>query len=449
MSVGFLPPAYPPDLLKVLVHQSQPLREFAEADRVAAEKLSRLDGALAPALYQSGGLLDEQTLDIFFASPLPDAPLAATLKTQANAAGLNPSVETPKSTRQKKIHAAKISDRETVQTNEKHPYQKADVKKTPVSKQVEAEPVASTEAQSAGDKPQNEDIAHRLYQKVTVLQQANRSTDATPKPRPNQTFGKTICDKKTSAKNSTKAQIKRKRDTADIESNQSKKTRDIKILKSEKYFIDRRKAEKLLADKWGQMAWNSVIKTDGRSASSEQIFDSENKNRSNPTITEQSTAETKLEKKLAQILDKKNSSGEQINSSELLLTANPSKTKKLTSSGHDAHQKKALPVANAEPSNAHDYKPGEIVSVKAEGLVGLRGLAARAEESEAVAPASGLARNGSAHRSQPAQASHAIGGLPTTPEQGGGGKALQIAELAETLAEEARRAGINLEQFQP
>ncbi len=557
MSDVFFPFPPRPDLLTDLSNQSQAVRQFAVTEREAGEMLSQLSNVLDPALYQAGGLLNEQILEPFFANPLPDAPLAAALRSQADPEVRPALDEPPFSLKRRKISGESFLHKASAQDEAKTQHQKPQKRKQWESYHAEFEPTASTERQSANSQQHSSKITPTIQQKVTVLQESKTRIDSNiGQQQANAAMKFAGRERKAGAKarriekpdalspQQTQLKAERKNSGMSIESQAispqqaaeilgkrwkhqawksplitSGKSAQIGLLGDDKNqtgsdqsemssrvgqqqakavmkFADRgrkagakaRKTEKpdalspqqtqlkaerknsgggiesqaispqqageILEKKWRHQAWKSPIITSGKSAQIGLPSDDENQTGSGQNEIPLRTTEKQLEQKVAQFQDRKFDAGERRESLDAALIGKPQRGKNLTPDTNEAPQQKSLTDLNREQAHAHAFTPAPSTSPKPEGLVGLRGLAARAAANESAAPIAGSNQGRTAVDQAPASVQGQAPGSAVAQTSSSGPtnnttRAVSVSELAELIAQEAKRAGINLEQFQP
>lgn len=450
MSDMFSPLPLKSDLLTALINQSQPVRHFTVAEKEAGETHSHLSEALDPALYQAGGLLNEQTLEPFFANPLPDAPLAAAIKTQPNPE-LTPSIaEPPFSPKKKKDSGEGFLNNTLVQAKTKVQRQKPQTKKQLEPKRAETEQTAATEHQSSANQIHSSKTTQTIQRKVRGLEEARQGVDSGFEQQQANAVAQ-FADRERKA--GAKARNIGKPDAVSVRQVQQKTERKSSGGSIEKKAINRHQAVEILEKKWKSQAWNSPLKTSGKSAHDGLLPDEENQLRSCQSEMPLLDTEVQIEQKVAQILDQRSDAGERKKSLDTSVMGRSQHEKKLTPDTNRALRQASLTDVDSEQVDTGAFTPAPSTPTKPEGLVGLRGLAARAARNKTIASAPGLAQSSTLddHAEATAQGQPPGSTVSQSSErnQTNSTRALSVSELAELIAQEAKRAGINLEQFQP
>ena len=451
MSDVFFPRTPGSDLLTALIHQSQSVRRFGVTEWEAGETLALLSEALDPALYQAGGLLNEQTLEPFFANPLPDAPLAAALKTRSDSELTPPVDESPFSPKQKKDSGDEILNNTSAQAGTKTQRQKPHKNKQWASNHTEIEHTESAEQQSAHRQRHSSRITQTIQQKVTVLQESKKRIDSSIEQQQANAVTQ-FADKERKA--GAKSRNSGKPDALPVWQAQLKAERKNAGGSIQSQAINPRQAADILEKKWKHQAWHSPINTGGKSAHTGLPRDDNNQARSGHGEMSLRVTEKRLEQKIAQLMDKKFGAGERTESLGTAVVGKPRREKNLTPDTNEAPQHKPLTDLDSEQANAHAFTPAPSNSTKPEALVGLRGLAARVAANESAAPVAGANQGRTAVEQAPVSAQDQAPGSAVSQTSAreptiNTARALSVAELAELIAQEAKRAGINLEQFEP
>jgi hypothetical protein len=439
-----------PGLLRALINQSQAVRHIGVTEWETGEVLSLVGEALVPALYQAGGLLNEHTLEAFFAEPLPDVLLAAACKSQTDTELSPPKTERPLLPKQRTHNGEEILNY-SAPAKVKTRRQKPQKKEQRESKPTEMEHAVATGQKSGNNQEHLSRITQTVQQKVTVLQESKKRADSRSEQ---QQFSAVTPFADKARRAGKKSRSPGQVHASPASQAQLKAEPKNPAVSIDSQAINCRQAANILEKKWMHQAWNSPINTSGNSAQIGLLRDDKNQTRSRHSESPLRVTEKRLEQKIAQLLDKKSDAGERREPLGTALVCKPQRENYLTPDTNEAPQQKTLTDLGSEQANAHAFTPAPSTSTKPERLVGLRGLAARAATNEYAAPAAAsnqgrtavdqapVSAQGQAPVSAVSQTSAREPTINTT-------RAMSVSELAELIAQEAKRAGINLEQFQP
>lgn len=507
-TAGFrLPPRS--DLLTSLIRQSQSLKRFTGEEQEATVRLSRLCGDLDPRLYQRGGLLDEQTLAPFFAEPLPDAPLAAALKTPVRGAAAQSAAEATQSPSRSpagSLSAARAG-RKTLTPATDTAAKRGDAQPHDDTAPRAQQPMVGSLVASTSNQSVDGPLAETIHKNIHVLQETRchpQEAETRP-PKPAEPALESKRATRDSEKNRARAAIQ----TLNKQPIREVNARQGAAGEGKPKAISRQQAAQTLENKWKHSAWHSPLqrgkgsviqppketdKTDltvPATPQSESLATMTKKHNereapitsaptlkpkgviekhhrdsqaSSPPVGHQPGPAVTIEKKLdAQVSRILRPSPEHNTRAQNAMPATQ------TDAGLPAHRQ-TMDATDALTAKKTAHFPNEqgdtraFVSAKAdvatqpERLVGLRGLAARATDNNTAMSASDLTQQSAtvpqavaspmrdqttASAASPAPVSSSTQG-PASHRQG-----VSVSELTELITQEAKRAGIDLEQFQP
>lgn len=458
MSDLLSPLAATSELLASLLRQGRAAQRFVLLEREAGALLSRLREPLDPSLAGDDGLLSETSLDPLFADPLPDSTLAAALASSAETAASASIEQTPAPVKRDRKADTGTTDSESAQVETPGPRKKLPPKYPPVADEATISREASVEQKpAAARKPQGVALGNKIGQRVALLQDKKKPPKARTDPRSDDASAQ-IADRETKPAGKTKQTAR----IADKPAMRAKKRASGKkpTEAPPKPVIDRRQAAQIMQQKWRHRGWNSPVKVGAGSAqapmSGEETRQRPAEQRKTSRLaseqqdSEQRATEKRLEEKLARLRKTDFIAEKRSDSVDTAFLDAPRKSKKARPvSGQAPRQQAPIDRGGAQvETGAFAADPSAAGSGK---LVGLRGLAARAAATESTATAAIAQRENRTGQAslQPGDSEAATAQVPTAAAGGAAARTTSASELAELIAGEARRAGINLDQFEP
>ncbi len=458
-----------PDLPTIIAAQSLSLRAFNRAEQAVNESFSRLTGDLNHSLYDHGGLLNEQALEYLLEEPFPDIPVSGPLNQEA-------------------IIVDGLSEELSI---ERKPLHRRSETQVPVAGDESMDDFGRVDkgrnlkATSTELKNRSELKLLNLVEQLQNTSDTVRSENAgnktlagnSHKPRSAQKCSDAFANMQTiSAQAATKILEEKWGQSAlnrawssplrvDQSNSQSVEITEEKIQVESKLSTNSiQDTEQKLKQKIELLLQNNTAeqKSLHEGGSTNKHSSTEKNGNRNPRHGFQTLSELLKKQCFSKTASERQAVSEStLNSSRELLS--PAQAGMPGSLSSKQGKKKNLSGAKEEPdfltgisdpnneqiSSGKVFNPRQRASEKASGLVGLRGLASRAAENNTIASTSGLNQAGSV------SSASTIHNAPTTEKSQQplnpipSNKALSVSELAEMIAQEARRSGINLEQFQP